>query len=148
MNCWQLFLSATSPPSFAIEVFVHCEGETRFRRLCQPFLYSHSSSNVLEVEVFTTLTFDDVMIWLLLTIFGPCSSNCLNILYFIVLAISVELIWKYTNVVIFLYLISYLCCTVLEFWILTYTDRFENVWYEKNILHTQQTSTSKLFCFQ
>lgn len=43
---------ATSPPSFAIEVFVHCEGETRFRRLCQPFLYSQSSSNVLEVEVF------------------------------------------------------------------------------------------------
>ncbi|RDX63447.1 hypothetical protein CR513_58123, partial [Mucuna pruriens] len=43
-------VGATSPPSFAIEVFVHCEGETRFRRLCQPFLYSHSSSNVLEVE--------------------------------------------------------------------------------------------------
>lgn len=42
---------ATSPPSFALEVFVQCEGETRFRRLCQPFLYSHSSSNVLEVEV-------------------------------------------------------------------------------------------------
>ena len=42
---------ATSPPSFALEVFVHCEGETRFRRLCLPFLYSHSSSNVLEVEV-------------------------------------------------------------------------------------------------
>ena len=45
---------ATSPPSFALEVFVQSEGETRFRRLCQPFLYSHSSSNVLEVEVFTT----------------------------------------------------------------------------------------------
>lgn len=44
-------LRATSPPSFALEVFVQCEGETRFRRLCQPFLYSHSSSNVLEVEV-------------------------------------------------------------------------------------------------
>ncbi|XP_057962822.1 protein virilizer homolog isoform X2 [Malania oleifera] len=43
-------LGATSPPSFALEVFVQCEGETRFRRLCQPFLYSHSSSNVLEVE--------------------------------------------------------------------------------------------------
>ena len=43
--------SATSPPSFALEVFVHCDGESRFRRLCQPFLYSHSSSNVLEVEV-------------------------------------------------------------------------------------------------
>ncbi|XP_076952954.1 protein virilizer homolog [Bidens hawaiensis] len=42
-------LGATSPPSFALEVFVHCEGETRFRRLCQPFLYSPSSSNVLEV---------------------------------------------------------------------------------------------------
>ncbi|GFZ09233.1 embryo defective 2016 [Actinidia rufa] len=43
-------MGATSPPSFALEVFVQCEGETRFRRLCQPFLYSHSSSNVLEVE--------------------------------------------------------------------------------------------------
>lgn len=42
---------ATSPPSFALEVFVKCEAETRFRRLCLPFLYSHSSSNVLEVEV-------------------------------------------------------------------------------------------------
>ncbi|CAA3007875.1 Hypothetical predicted protein [Olea europaea subsp. europaea] len=46
-------IGATSPPSFALEVFVHCEGETRFRRLCQPFLYSHSSSNVLEIEVFS-----------------------------------------------------------------------------------------------
>ncbi|XP_039130822.1 protein virilizer homolog [Dioscorea cayenensis subsp. rotundata] len=44
-------IGATSPPSFALEVFVHCEGESRFRRLCQPFLYSHSSSNILEVEV-------------------------------------------------------------------------------------------------
>ncbi|XP_021289040.1 uncharacterized protein LOC110420160 isoform X3 [Herrania umbratica] len=44
-------VGATSPPSFALEVFVQCEGETRFRRLCQPFLYTHSSSNVLEVEV-------------------------------------------------------------------------------------------------
>ncbi|KAF2323825.1 hypothetical protein GH714_042410 [Hevea brasiliensis] len=44
-------VGATSPPSFALEVFVQCEGETRFRRLCQPFLYSHSSSNVLEVEL-------------------------------------------------------------------------------------------------
>ncbi|CAA7405436.1 unnamed protein product [Spirodela intermedia] len=44
-------VGATSPPSFALEVFVHCEGESRFRRLCQPFLYSPSSSNVLEVEV-------------------------------------------------------------------------------------------------
>nr|ABF97029.1 expressed protein [Oryza sativa Japonica Group] len=43
-------VGATSPPSFALEVFVHCDGESRFRRLCQPFLYSHSSSNVLEVE--------------------------------------------------------------------------------------------------
>lgn len=42
---------ATSPPSFALEVFVQCEGESRFRRLCQPFLYSHSSSNMLDVEV-------------------------------------------------------------------------------------------------
>ncbi|CAL0299449.1 unnamed protein product [Lupinus luteus] len=47
-------VGATSPPSFAVEVFVHCEGETRFRRLCQPFLYSHSSSNVLEVEAVVT----------------------------------------------------------------------------------------------
>ncbi|GMH23020.1 hypothetical protein Nepgr_024863 [Nepenthes gracilis] len=47
-------LGATSPPSFALEVFVQCEGEARFRRLCQPFLYSHSSSNVLEVEAVVT----------------------------------------------------------------------------------------------
>ncbi|KAL5742054.1 hypothetical protein ACOSP7_028786 [Xanthoceras sorbifolium] len=47
-------VGATSPPSFALEVFVQCEGETRFRRLCQPFLYSHSSSNVLEVEAVVT----------------------------------------------------------------------------------------------
>lgn len=47
-------VGATSPPSFAIEVFVHCEGETRFRRLCQPFLYSQSTSNVLEVEAVVT----------------------------------------------------------------------------------------------
>ncbi|KAJ3682983.1 hypothetical protein LUZ60_013210 [Juncus effusus] len=47
-------VGATLPPSFALEVFVHCEGESRFRRLCQPFLYSHSSSNVLEVEAIVT----------------------------------------------------------------------------------------------
>ncbi|OVA07160.1 Protein virilizer [Macleaya cordata] len=47
-------IGATSPPSFALEVFVQCEGEPRFRRLCQPFLYSHSSSNVLEVEAVVT----------------------------------------------------------------------------------------------
>ncbi|XP_050380186.1 protein virilizer homolog [Argentina anserina] len=47
-------LGATLPPSFALEVFVQCEGETRFRRLCQPFLYSPSSSNVLEVEAVVT----------------------------------------------------------------------------------------------
>ncbi|XP_057524908.1 protein virilizer homolog isoform X2 [Amaranthus tricolor] len=47
-------LGVTSPPSFALEVFVQCEGEARFRRLCQPFLYSHSSSNVLEVEAVVT----------------------------------------------------------------------------------------------
>ncbi|OMO49780.1 Protein virilizer, partial [Corchorus capsularis] len=47
-------VGATSPPSFALEVFVQCEGETRFRRLCQPFLYTHSSSNVLEVEAVVT----------------------------------------------------------------------------------------------
>ncbi|KAL6842285.1 hypothetical protein ACP4OV_027933 [Aristida adscensionis] len=47
-------IGATSPPSFALEVFVHCDGESRFRRLCQPFLYSHSSSNVLEVEAIVT----------------------------------------------------------------------------------------------
>ncbi|KAK8715597.1 hypothetical protein V6N13_042928 [Hibiscus sabdariffa] len=47
-------VGATLPPSFALEVFVQSEGETRFRRLCQPFLYSHSSSNVLEVEAVVT----------------------------------------------------------------------------------------------
>ncbi|XP_058089695.1 protein virilizer homolog [Magnolia sinica] len=47
-------VGATSPPSFALEVFVQSEGEPRFRRLCQPFLYSHSSSNVLEVEAVVT----------------------------------------------------------------------------------------------
>ncbi|KAF6147683.1 hypothetical protein GIB67_003014 [Kingdonia uniflora] len=47
-------VGSTSPPSFALEVFVQCEGEPRFRRLCQPFLYSHSSSNVLEVEAVVT----------------------------------------------------------------------------------------------
>lgn len=47
-------VGATSPPSFALEVFVHCEGESRFRRLSQPFLYSHSSSNVLDVEAIVT----------------------------------------------------------------------------------------------
>ncbi|XP_020597911.1 uncharacterized protein LOC110037579 [Phalaenopsis equestris] len=47
-------MGATSPPSFAMELFVHCEGESRFRRLCQPFLYSYSSSNVLEVEAVVT----------------------------------------------------------------------------------------------
>ncbi|XP_030553813.1 protein virilizer homolog [Rhodamnia argentea] len=47
-------VGATSPPSFALEVFVQCNGETRFRRLCQPFLYSHSSSNVLDVEAVVT----------------------------------------------------------------------------------------------
>lgn len=55
-NAHLLFIfSATLPPSFAVEVFVQCEGETRFRRLCQPFLYSHSSSNVLEVEVISCM---------------------------------------------------------------------------------------------
>ncbi|KAG8376803.1 hypothetical protein BUALT_Bualt09G0101900 [Buddleja alternifolia] len=47
-------MGATSPPSFAVEVFIQCEGETRFRRLCLPCLYSHSSSNVLEVEAVVT----------------------------------------------------------------------------------------------
>ncbi|XP_043712875.1 protein virilizer homolog [Telopea speciosissima] len=47
-------IGATSPPSFALEIFVQCEGEARFRRLCLPFLYSHSSSNVLEVEAVVT----------------------------------------------------------------------------------------------
>lgn len=51
INIDHFIFRATSPPSFALEVFVHCDGESRFRRLCQPFLYSHSSSNVLEVEV-------------------------------------------------------------------------------------------------
>ncbi|GJW39183.1 glutathione S-transferase zeta class-like protein [Tanacetum coccineum] len=47
-------VEATLPPSFALEVFVHCDGETRFRRLCEPFLYSPSSYNVLEVEAIVT----------------------------------------------------------------------------------------------
>ncbi|CAA0831811.1 embryo defective 2016 [Striga hermonthica] len=47
-------VGGTSPPSFALEVFIHCEGETRFRRLCLPCLYSHSSSNVLEIEAVVT----------------------------------------------------------------------------------------------
>ncbi|KAI3473382.1 hypothetical protein Pfo_030672 [Paulownia fortunei] len=47
-------MGATSPPSFALEVFIQCEGETRFRRLCLPCLYSHSSSNMLEVEAVVT----------------------------------------------------------------------------------------------
>ncbi|KAK4482102.1 hypothetical protein RD792_011543 [Penstemon davidsonii] len=47
-------MGATSPPSFALEVFIQCEGEPRFRRLCLPCLYSHSSSNVLEVEAVVT----------------------------------------------------------------------------------------------
>ncbi|CAN4085379.1 unnamed protein product [Withania somnifera] len=47
-------VGATSPPSFALEFFFHCEGEARFRRLSRPFLYSHSSSNVLDVEAIAT----------------------------------------------------------------------------------------------
>ncbi|KAL6575077.1 hypothetical protein OROMI_012362 [Orobanche minor] len=47
-------IGATSPPSFALEVFIQSEGETKFRRLCLPCLYSHSSSNVLEVEAVVT----------------------------------------------------------------------------------------------
>ncbi|XP_051150201.1 protein virilizer homolog isoform X2 [Andrographis paniculata] len=47
-------MGATSPPSFALEVFIQCEGEARFRRFCLPCLYSHSSSNVLEVEAVVT----------------------------------------------------------------------------------------------
>ncbi|KAL3642732.1 hypothetical protein CASFOL_013547 [Castilleja foliolosa] len=47
-------IGATSPPSFALEVFFQCGGEARFRRLCLPCLYSHSSSNVLEVEAVVT----------------------------------------------------------------------------------------------
>ncbi|XP_011094238.1 uncharacterized protein LOC105173993 isoform X2 [Sesamum indicum] len=47
-------MGATSPPSFALEVFIQCEGEARFRRLCLPCLYSQSSSNVLEVEAVVT----------------------------------------------------------------------------------------------
>ncbi|EPS68683.1 hypothetical protein M569_06085, partial [Genlisea aurea] len=45
---------ATSPPSFALEIFIQCEGEARFRRLCLPLLYSQSSSNVLEIEAIVT----------------------------------------------------------------------------------------------
>ncbi|XP_031283735.1 protein virilizer homolog [Pistacia vera] len=64
-------VGATSPPSFALEVFVQCEGETRFRRLCQPFLYSHSSANVLEVEVFTTFCVI-LCVWFFFSFFNLC----------------------------------------------------------------------------
>lgn len=45
---------ASCPQSFALEVFVQCEGEARFRRLCQAFLYSPSSSNMMEVQPVVT----------------------------------------------------------------------------------------------
>eukprot|EP01018_Ginkgo_biloba_P030944 Gb_24781 [translate_table: standard] len=54
-SCSMITLSGASfPPSFALEAFVQCEGETRFRRLCPPFLYSPSSSNMLEVQAVVT----------------------------------------------------------------------------------------------
>jgi hypothetical protein len=48
-------VGATSPPSFALEVFVRCEGESKFKRLCNPFLYTPSAPYPLEVEVTTKL---------------------------------------------------------------------------------------------
>ncbi|VVA93767.1 unnamed protein product [Arabis nemorensis] len=45
---------ATSPPSFALEVFVRCEGESKFKRLCNPFLYTPSAPYPLEVEAVVT----------------------------------------------------------------------------------------------
>ncbi|XP_073107829.1 protein virilizer homolog isoform X2 [Elaeis guineensis] len=70
-------VGATSPPSFALEVFVHCEGEARFRRLCQPFLYSHSSSNVLEVEAIVTnhLVFRGCYRGLTLVVYGNTAED-------------------------------------------------------------------------
>ncbi|CAF2126381.1 unnamed protein product [Brassica napus] len=47
-------LGATSPPSFALEVFVRCEGESKFKRLCNPFLYTPSAPYPLEVEAVVT----------------------------------------------------------------------------------------------
>ncbi|KAH9287987.1 hypothetical protein KI387_032104, partial [Taxus chinensis] len=54
-SCPMISLSGAScPQSFALEAFVQCEGEARFRRLCQAFLYSPSSSNILEVQPVVT----------------------------------------------------------------------------------------------
>eukprot|EP00249_Psilotum_nudum_P031415 c4541_g1_i1 orf=177-482(+) len=50
--CPTLSLSgASSPPSFALEIFIRSGGEARFKRLCPAFLYSPSASNLLEVQV-------------------------------------------------------------------------------------------------
>ncbi|KFK37974.1 hypothetical protein AALP_AA3G054100 [Arabis alpina] len=43
-------VGVTSPPSFALEVFVRCEGESKFKRLCNSFLYTPSAPYPLEVE--------------------------------------------------------------------------------------------------
>lgn len=51
LNVTIFFIRATSPPSFALEVFVRCEGESKFKRLCNPFLYTPSAPYPLEVEV-------------------------------------------------------------------------------------------------
>ncbi|XP_057830366.2 protein virilizer homolog isoform X1 [Cryptomeria japonica] len=54
-SCPMISLSGASfPQSFALEAFVQCEGDARFRRLCQAFLYSPSSSNILEVQPVVT----------------------------------------------------------------------------------------------
>lgn len=54
-SCPMISLSGIScPQSFALEVFVQCEGEARFKRLCQAFLYSPSSSNMMEVQPVVT----------------------------------------------------------------------------------------------
>ncbi|KFK37991.1 hypothetical protein AALP_AA3G056000 [Arabis alpina] len=47
-------VGGTSPPSFALEVFVRCEGESKFKRLCNPFLYTPSAPYPLEVEAVVT----------------------------------------------------------------------------------------------
>ncbi|KAF7145926.1 hypothetical protein RHSIM_Rhsim04G0136900 [Rhododendron simsii] len=57
-----------------------CEGETRFRWLCQPFLYSHSSSNVLEVEAVVSLVTNHVVVRgsyrsLTLVIYGKAAED-------------------------------------------------------------------------
>lgn len=58
LNVDNIFVRATSPPSFALEVFVRCEGESKFKRLCNPFLYTPSAPYPLEVEVTAKIWLD------------------------------------------------------------------------------------------